>query len=152
MCAIMNFEGQRQSSLKTQISENARRLIEEHEIVIPEGVRYHLMPKKWWEHLRALEDAIWPFAIVACRMKPAPTTPLIDRDQFGPLGRQHLDRMKVPTTRSGIEELEAIVVDTKTFHCTLGYVWEMDKGMPPKQWADEAALGLKVAYMRGYNL
>lgn len=105
-----------------------------YEIVIPEGIRYDQFPQRYWPQLLAFERIIFPFMVVQSRIKPT----LIM--QYQP------------------DMFEAIIVDTKTFHCTLGGLWSLALKGPRggeisiNEWAFNAAEELKNGYRQQYKL
>jgi len=114
------------------------KVLKEHELVIPQGIKYDLVPNKYRHQLMLFEKKMFPFMVVACRIKPV--KPTLQQSRTG--GYQPYD------------EFEAIVVDSKTFHCTVGGLWDLRLKQleTSEQWAAGAIVELLEAYHRYYKL
>lgn len=130
--------------------ERIKQLQTDHQIVIPQGIVYSEFPKQYWPQLEAFERAIYPFMVVQARIKGIPKPPAnLDIDE----ATYYAQAGRVPRT----PHLEAIIVDSKTFHLTLGGEWDlsMDKyegEMTPEGWANMAKGELIDGYRKHYKL
>jgi hypothetical protein len=122
-------------------SENIKILREQYQLVIPNGINYGIIPKQYHSQLLLLEEALFPFMVVKGRVAIKPNL-------SGVLMRAPLVNM-----------FEAVLVDVKSFHCTIGGFWELefkpgshDRPSREIEWVSNIIAEIRLEYRRKYSL
>lgn len=131
MSAITSFQSfagnPSKDSTKEKQTEGELFLQKNHEIVVPNGIRYEKFNKGFWPALQELEERLYPFGVVKARQ----------------------------TVSLGCFLIDMIVVDLKTFHCTLQWSGPLPtdtSDITAEMWVSKVIGEIINGYKRYYNL